>query len=448
MASDISQINGNEMDSNQETNCNAKALPEPVKKLFESINAGNIDDVKALLAQGVPVDSLDDHGMTPLQHAAYKGIQELCELFLNHGADVNAHAHDHGYTALMFAALTGNKNIIKMLLEHGAKPYMENSVNRTAAQMAAFVGQHEVVSLINNFFSRDSLEYYCTPRGLETEPKLPPALLTPLYKYIMIVNLNPVKLSLHLQQAPELLLNADKVTKVLDLLCEKMMKQHDTDEIMSLKFHYLSFLIKRAVKMTKEKGNNLEFWFKYLLKGRESDGFPDNQECLIRSMLQEFPYVESQLLQQIVRTLTSSQIIDKPSACSVLSSCINGQRFATAEDRCCCTCGDFNAMICAICKSVFYCNKTCQKLHWFVHKKFCKELAEKYEREKKKAEEAKVQEEASQGGKGDSLEAVNKTAESPVKNNELGVDSITVSDPTSTVDLETKTQNITITENE
>lgn len=447
MASDKSQSNGNEMDSNQETNPNAKVLPEPVKKFFESINAGNVDDVKTLLAQGVPVDSLDDHGMTPLQHAAYKGIQELCELFLNHGADVNAHAHDHGYTALMFAALTGNKNIIKLLLERGAKPYMENSVHRTAAQMAAFVGQHEVVSLINNYFSQDSLDYYCTPRGLETEPKLPPTLSTPLYKYIMIVNLNPVKLSLHLQQSPELLLNSDKVTKVLDILCEKMMKQHDTDEIMSLKFHYLSFVIKRAVKMTKEKGNNLEFWFKYLLKGRELDGFPDNQECLIRSMLQEFPYVESQLLQQIVRTLTSSQIIDKPTACSVLTSCINGQRFATAEDRCCSTCGDLNAMICAICKSVFYCNKTCQKLHWFVHKKFCKELAEKYE-EKKKAEEARVQVEASQGGKGDSKEdTVDKRAESPLKTDELGVNSMTVSDPTSTVDLEMNAKNMAITEN-
>lgn len=380
------------MESTAEATVKAKEMPENVKKLFDSINAGNVDDAKALLGSGVPVDSLDDHGMTPLQHAAYKGIKELCELFLNHGADVNSNAHDHGYTALMFAALTGNKDIIRMLLEHGAKPYIENSVHRTASQMAAFVGQHEVVSLINNFFLRENLDYYCTPRGLETEPKLPTELSTPLYKYIMIVNLNPVKLSLYLQQTPELMLNADKVTKVLDLLCERMMKQRETDEIMALKFHYFSFLIKRAVKMTKERGNNFEHWLKYLLKGRESDGFPDNQECVIRSMLQEFPYVECQLLQQIVRTLTSSQIIDKPSASSVLTSCINGQRFSSAEDKCCSACGDFNAMSCGVCKSVHYCDKTCQKLHWFVHKKFCKELAKMYEQTKKQAEKNVVDE--------------------------------------------------------
>jgi hypothetical protein len=27
-------------------------------------------------------------------------------------------------------------------------------------------GQHEIVSLINNFFSREDLEYYCQPRGI------------------------------------------------------------------------------------------------------------------------------------------------------------------------------------------------------------------------------------------------------------------------------------------
>ena len=47
------------------------------------------------------------NGMTPLQHAAYKGNCDGCELLLAHGADVNSNEHDHGYSALMFAALSG-----------------------------------------------------------------------------------------------------------------------------------------------------------------------------------------------------------------------------------------------------------------------------------------------------------------------------------------------------
>lgn len=43
-----------------------------------------------------------------------------------------------------------------------------------------------------------------------------------------------------------------------------------------------------------------------LLRVRDSDGFAENQEQLIRGMLKEFPYVECQLLQQMIRTISSS----------------------------------------------------------------------------------------------------------------------------------------------
>lgn len=80
-----------------------------------------------------------------------------------------------------------------MMLDAGAETEMVNSVGRTAAQMAAFVGQHDCVTVITNFFSRAKLEYYTKPQGLEKEPRLPPRLAGPLHKVIMTTNLNPVK---------------------------------------------------------------------------------------------------------------------------------------------------------------------------------------------------------------------------------------------------------------
>ncbi|KAK2165844.1 hypothetical protein NP493_1348g00001 [Ridgeia piscesae] len=78
------------------------------------------------------------------------------------------------------------------MLAAGAKVGRENCVGRTAAQMAAFVGQYQCVSLINNFFAKDDLAYYTQVQGLETEPKLPPELLSPLYGLVIQNNLNPV----------------------------------------------------------------------------------------------------------------------------------------------------------------------------------------------------------------------------------------------------------------
>lgn len=54
-------------------------------------------------------------------------------------------------------------------------------------------GQHDCVTVINNFFSRARLDYYTKAQGLEKEPKLPTKLAGPLHKVIMSTNLNPVK---------------------------------------------------------------------------------------------------------------------------------------------------------------------------------------------------------------------------------------------------------------
>lgn len=44
---------------------------------------------------------------------------------------------------------------------------------------------------------------------------------------------------------------------------------------------------------------------------------------------------------------------------------------------------------------VIYCEKTCQKMHWFTHKKVCKKLQE--QREKQEAESAKLRMQQSPG---------------------------------------------------
>ena len=65
------------------------------------------------------------------------------------GADVNAGEHEHGYSTLHFAALANKIGICQILLENGVKVDRINSVKRTAAQMAAFVGQSNWRNIFN-----------------------------------------------------------------------------------------------------------------------------------------------------------------------------------------------------------------------------------------------------------------------------------------------------------
>ncbi|XP_033098012.1 ankyrin repeat and MYND domain-containing protein 2-like isoform X2 [Anneissia japonica] len=369
-------------------------LCENEKLIFKNIESGNVDMVRSLLNQpDVRIDALDEHGMTPLQHAAFKGSHELLQLFLAHGADVNNSQHENAYTALMFAAISGHQTITKLLLEAGAKTTSLNSVGRTAAQMAAFVGQHTCVSIINNFFSRDKLEYYTIPHGFEKEPKLSPHLSGCVYNLVLINNLNPVKICLFVLKNEEILNNATCIARVLDCICEQQMKQKDTNEVLSMKMHYLSAILRTCHKYLVERNEPVSQFIKYLLIGRETDGAQLNMDKYIRVTIRDFPYHDAALFQQLVRSLADQS--NEPAALSCLVQVINGLHMAT-DEKICSTCGEAGAQKkCSACKLCNYCDQSCQKLHWFTHKKACKNLtAERKRCEVENKQQAENEEES------------------------------------------------------
>lgn len=358
------------------------------KELLEAIGKGELEETARLLgSKNVRVNCLDEHGMTPLMHAAYKGKVEVCKLLVRHGADVNCNEHEHGYTALMFAGLSGNKDITWMMLEAGAETDAVNSVGRTAAQMAAFVGQHDCVTIINNFFPRERLDYYTKPQGLDKDPKLPVKLAGPLHKIIITTNLHPVKIVSLVKENP-LLAEVEalqKCYKVLDLICEKCMKQRDMNEVLAMKMHYISCIFQKCIPILKEQEGKLDGLIKSLLKGREKDGFPVYQEKFIRECIRKFPYCEATLLQQLVRSIAPVEIGNDPTAFSVLTQAITGH-VGFVEAEFCTTCGEKGAAKrCSVCKMVIYCDQNCQKMHWFAHKKACKMLKEAHEKLKLEA---------------------------------------------------------------
>ncbi|TDH04457.1 hypothetical protein EPR50_G00152290 [Perca flavescens] len=349
------------------------------RKILQLIATGDVQEAAQLLAsKEVRVNCLDEYGMTPLMHAAYKGKADICRLLLQHGADVNCNQHEYGYTALMFAGLSGKTDITSMMLDAGAETEMVNSVGRTAAQMAAFVGQHDCVTVITNFFSRAKLEYYTKPQGLEKEPRLPPRLAGPLHKVIMTTNLNPVKIVLLVKEHPVLvdMTALEKCYQVMDMLCEQCVKQEDINEVLAMKMHYISCVLQKCLAFLHKQDDNLDALVKSLLKGRDSDGFPQYQEKFIRDCIRKFPYCEATLLQQLVRSIAPVEIGNEPTAFSVLNQAVTGQMAIVDADYCA-TCGERGAQKrCSLCKAVTYCSVTCQKLHWFTHKKMCRSLQE------------------------------------------------------------------------
>ena len=109
------------------------------------------------------------------------------------GADPNGGNHEHNYTCLHFAGLASKPEICSLLMEAGAKTHHTNSVNRTAAAMAAFVGNHDCVAVINNYVPKEDILYFTRKQPLETSPKLSPELAKPLHDLVMMMNTHPVR---------------------------------------------------------------------------------------------------------------------------------------------------------------------------------------------------------------------------------------------------------------
>lgn len=349
-------------------------LNEAEKRLVDHVQKNELEAVKMVLSESsVGVDCLDENGMTPLQHAAYRGDAAVCRLLLDHGADVNDNHHDHRYTALMFAALSGNVQVTRLLLEAGSCTGTQNSVGRTAAQMAAFVGNHACVSVINNYVPRELVEYYSRIQGLETEPKLSPHLVGAVHRLVQMVNVHPLAVVKVLMECPNLVAeHCSSVTRVLDSMCERQFKGDDCNEVLSFKFHYLSRLLTFLGKCLQGSDKTLEDAGRRLSRGRQPDGFPETAEKLVRQTIREFPYPASSMVQQLAHGLARSKIGEEPTALSLVTSAVCGQRMASAEDAQCEACGAYQAQKrCSACKEARYCDQTCQKWHWSTHKKTC-----------------------------------------------------------------------------
>lgn len=340
------------------------------KTIFENITANDIASLKVLLSQpNFNVDFIDENGMTPLQHAAYKGNKEICQLLLDQGADVNSGKHEHNYSALHFAALSGNAELCFLLLSHGARSHGLNSVNRTPSQMAAFVGNHACVAAINNFVPKADVDYYTVPRGLEKQPKLEPFLASPFHKFIMQVNIHPVHLLMYLQQVPLLVEHSDQVRRVLELMCEREMKRGaEVNEVLAFKFHWLSCIM-AELSQNEDKGSEkipVESCLKRLVR-------PVTQDQFVRTSVRRFNFVECTIFRQLVNTLAGITTDGSPqgSAIHAVLAAINGQRGFAMESQCS-ACGEEKAgRRCARCKEEIYCGAECQKVHWSVHKKYC-----------------------------------------------------------------------------
>ena len=112
-------------------------------KLISYIEAGNCDKLFDAVYAGINVNVPSSSGVPPLLVAAFKGDMKCLQVLLDAEADINISDKD-GWTALMFTAFSGTTEICKYLLQQGASPFLRNSNNQCAHDLAKGSGHTEV----------------------------------------------------------------------------------------------------------------------------------------------------------------------------------------------------------------------------------------------------------------------------------------------------------------
>ena len=76
-------------------------------------------------------------GWSPLLIASRGGFTDLVELFISHGADVNARSRSH-QTPLHAAAWNGHEIVVTLLLSHGAAVNVQNKFGQVRYHQIEF----------------------------------------------------------------------------------------------------------------------------------------------------------------------------------------------------------------------------------------------------------------------------------------------------------------------
>jgi len=126
-------------------------MPDPAKEIIKAAKTGQVAIINELLAIDAGlVNARDKDGSTPLHCATWKGQQDVADLLIKAGADVNAqNNNDHwGTTPLHAAAHANQAAIAQLLIDHGADVNAQDMNGRTPLFHTTFHKAKAVAKLL------------------------------------------------------------------------------------------------------------------------------------------------------------------------------------------------------------------------------------------------------------------------------------------------------------
>ena len=122
------------------------ATPE-AEDLFAAANAGNVNQLRMLLSQGLDINISNRERETALHMAAARGHYSAVIFLVGKGAYVNA-TTEKNWIPLHHAVRFRHPNIVNYLINHGSSAHSRTSDGLTAIDMANNVNDYRLLSIL------------------------------------------------------------------------------------------------------------------------------------------------------------------------------------------------------------------------------------------------------------------------------------------------------------
>ena len=96
---------------------------------------------------GLPINEKDIYGQNPIYYSVREGKMNLCELFVEKGADINLE-DKFGQTCIFYAIKTGHYDIVNFLIKNGANINVIDKKKQTPVSYADKMNQDKIIDLL------------------------------------------------------------------------------------------------------------------------------------------------------------------------------------------------------------------------------------------------------------------------------------------------------------
>ncbi|XP_060603338.1 uncharacterized protein LOC132756301 isoform X3 [Ruditapes philippinarum] len=195
-----------------------------------------------------------------------------------------------------------------------------SDLNQNSSDGVQIIHEMEENTTTMDVETKSHLDCQRIDRAIQTEAKMKTSNCPKFQQLLTMSFLHPVKISLVVKDNPDI----HNLCTILDWMSHRTIELEDYS--LSIKAHYISTVIQAATE-----AEDIDVLINNLLTARESDGYFENQDFLIRDVIEKYEYKETEIFKTIFAELQLSDTGDGLSSLRILTQIL--QRNSTGDNN-------------------------------------------------------------------------------------------------------------------